>query len=87
MTAGGWPCEAYGPVGMEVGAWCWLSAELRERVCHTVDDCGRTMEEERRRVFRRINERAAAGDPVAELLAREFSDPRKLLGGLLGDPG
>lgn len=75
-----WPCEAYGPEGREHGALCFF-AEPGERACVSQAECARLMDAERRRLFRRIQERAAAGDPVAEYLAGEFPDPSRILGG------
>jgi hypothetical protein len=39
------------------------------------------MAAERRRVFRRISERAASGDQTMAFLEGEFSSPEQLLGG------
>jgi hypothetical protein len=74
-----WPCEAYGPEGLEFGALCFMSAD--ERVCASPADCARAMASERRRVFRRINELAASGSETGELLADKFTRPGQLLGG------
>ena len=73
-------CEAYGPEGLEIGALCFL-AEPNERVCSTREECHTAMTAERQRVFRRIGELAAAGDPMGEYLAGEFSSPDQILGG------
>lgn len=84
-AAGGWDCEAYGPEGVKVGALCFLSGELGERVCRTAAECSDQMGGERRRVFGVIQERAAAGDPDFEYLAQEFTSPDQLLGGGAGE--
>ena len=74
-------CEAYGPdIPAEVGARCFIAGK-GERVCADLNECRRVMAAERRRVFRRMNELAGAGDPVAEYLAGEFKRPEQLLGG------
>lgn len=78
---GTWDCEAYGPEGTKVGALCFLSADLGARVCRTEGECRDQMAGERQRVFGRIGELAAAGDPVGEFLAAEFTSPDQLLGG------
>lgn len=76
-----WPCEAYGPDGLEHGARCFLAGKLGERLCGTSIACGYIMAAERRRVFRRIQQLAAAGDPLGMELAAAFTDPDQLLGG------
>jgi hypothetical protein len=76
----GWDCEAYGPVGREIGALCFFAAD-GERICDGLDDCRRVMAAERRRVFQRIQELAARGDWTAAWLAKEFTSPEQLLGG------
>lgn len=76
-----WDCEAYGTEGKAVGALCFLSGELGERVCRTEGECRDQMAGERRRVFGRINELAAAGEPDFEYLAAQFTSPDQLLGG------
>lgn len=75
-----WPCEAYGPEALEHGARCFFS-EMWDRDCIDPEDCGARMTAERRRVFQRIQEMAAAGDPTAALLAEDFTSPEQLLGG------
>jgi hypothetical protein len=81
-----WPCEAYGPDGLAVGARCFVAGELGRRVCGSAADCAEVMGAERRRVFRRLQELAAAGDPVAVELAEAFGTPDGLLGGDDADP-
>jgi hypothetical protein len=79
--AADWPCEAYGPEGLEHGARCFFSPDLGARDCIDPEDCHARMTDERRRVFSRISELAAAGDPVALQLAEDFTSPDQLLGG------
>jgi hypothetical protein len=76
-----WDCEAYGPDGRGFGALCFLSGELGKRKCVSKAECAGAMGGQRRRVFRRIQELAAAGDPVGVDLAETFTDPEQLLGG------
>ena len=77
----GWDCEVYGPAGRQVGALCFMAGEPGTRSCLSPDYCAAIMAVERRRVFQRIQEQAAAGDPLAIWLAQQFSDPGQLLGG------
>ena len=76
-----WTCEAYGPDGVDVGAVCFFTGQLHHRICGSQDECSRRMAAERQRVFDRIHEAAAAGDPTAAFLAGEFTSPDQLLGG------
>ena len=76
-----WDCEAYGPEGREVGALCFVSPELGQRRCGSRAECELTVDSERHRVFGRIRDLAAAGDPTGVFLAQEFSSPAQLLGG------
>jgi len=73
-------CTAYEPAAREIGALC-LIAELGKRSCASLEDCRRVMAAERRRVFSRIQEMAADGDPVGVYLAGEFREPGQILGG------
>ena len=81
-----WPCEAYGEEGMEHGALCFIASELHTRFCISQQACHEIVQTERRRVFDRIHEQAQAGDPVAQMLAEEFTSPDQLLGGDAGEP-
>lgn len=83
MTAGPttWDCDAYGAEGTAMGALCFFAPNLGERVCHTATDCTGRMNAERQRIFERINELAAGGDPAWTVLAQEITDPAQLLGG------
>lgn len=74
-------CQAYGPEGAGFGALCFVAGQPGQRVCADADECARTMAAARKRVFRRISERAAQGDEVAACLAAEFTSPDQLLGG------
>lgn len=76
-----WHCAAYGPEGVAVGARCFVAPALDQRVCGTEGECADVLRRERRRVYGRISELAAAGDPVAEYLEAEFASPDQLLGG------
>jgi hypothetical protein len=78
-----WDCEAYGPEAAAHGARCFF-AELGERVCTSLAGCREAMAAERRRVWSRIQEMAAQGDPAGEFLAEAFSGPEQLLGGGTG---
>jgi hypothetical protein len=75
-----WACEAYGDEGESFGALCFVAA-AGERSCASLAECREVIAAERQRVFQRINELAANGDPDAAYLADEFPDPGKLLGG------
>ena len=79
MVVTGWDCDAYGPEGEAVGALCFF-ADSGRRDCATHDECAARMADERRRVYRAINELAAAGDPTMAHLADEFPTPDGLLG-------
>ena len=81
-----WDCGAYGPEGREFGVRCFF-AEAGERVCASQDECRDAMAAERQRVFHRIQELAAAGDPVGVDLAEAFTDPSQILGGGQGEDG
>jgi hypothetical protein len=69
----------------EDGALCFTAGELNARVCVSQAACREAVAAERKRVWRRINELAAGGDPAGESLAGEFTGPGQLLGG--GDDG
>lgn len=81
MADDDWACEAYGPEIADIGAVCFRSGELGKRVCADLAECRAAMAAERRRVFRRINELAAAGNADMAHLAEEFTSPEQLLGG------
>jgi hypothetical protein len=76
-----WDCEAYGPDVREGGAVCFISGELGQRVCAHQAECHEVMTAERQRVFRRMSELAASGDPTMAYLEGEFSRPEQILGG------
>ena len=75
-----WACEVYGPEGIDVGALCFF-AEQGHRACISPVMCKMLMTEERQRVFGRINEMAATGDPAGIELTEYFTSPDQLLGG------
>ena len=74
-------CSAYGPDGRDAGAICFVSGEPGKRVCTSAEQCHEVMTAERQRVWQRIQDGAARGDPDLAFLAGEFSDPSQLLGG------
>jgi hypothetical protein len=74
-----WACEAYGDDGADVGARCFVSGALGVRSCESRQVCAGVMADERRRVYRRMQELAATGDPVMVDLAAEFTRPDQLL--------
>lgn len=69
-----WSCSAYGP---GVPALCFF--EQASSVCADLAECTARMGDERKRVFRRMQELAAHGDPVWADLADEFTSPEDLL--------
>jgi hypothetical protein len=75
-----WPCEAYGPDGLEIGAYCFVS-DLRQRSCASAAECQRAMTFCRQQVHQRINELAASGDTTAAYLADQFPTPDAIFGG------
>jgi hypothetical protein len=80
-----WYCEAYGPRAPKAETLCFIAPGPVPRACASPETCRETMAAERQRVWRRINEMAASGDPDGEFLAGEFTDPAQILGG--GDDG
>lgn len=80
----GFDCDAYGPAGREARALCFL-AEPGTRVCASQAACREAMTAERERVYGRIGELAAGGDPVGIYLAGVFTGPGQILRG--GDTG
>jgi hypothetical protein len=81
----GWDCEAYGPEIAHTGAVCFIAGELGKRVCASQDACHEVITAERQRVYSRISELAAHGDPVMEDVAGAIGSPGQILGG--GDDG
>lgn len=77
MSEQNWACEAYGPE-MPGPRHCFH--ELAER-CATPAECVTRMAGARQHLYQRIQELAAAGDPVWVDLAEHFPDPSTLLGG------
>jgi hypothetical protein len=75
-----WPCEAYGPVGLEVGAVCFIG-DLGRRVCSSAAVCAEVMTDCRENIFGRLQELAAGGDLFYVELAAGFSSAADLLGG------
>lgn len=79
--SGHFDCEAYGPEIAHVGAVCFISGELGKRVCASPDACHESMTAQRQRVYSRISELAAQGNPDFEYLADAFGSPDQILGG------
>jgi hypothetical protein len=86
MTGPGapWGCDAYGPEGREVGALCFFAAS-GQRTCASLTVCRERMTAERQRVWQRIQEGAARGEPDMVYLASEFTAAEQLLGGVIPD--
>ncbi len=80
VVAEQWDCPAYGPDGTTHGVLCFF-ADVGKRSCLSESVCHTLLTVQRRRVYQRICELAAAGDPVGEYLAGEFPGPDDLLGG------
>jgi hypothetical protein len=78
-------CEAYGPEPRKAGAECFISGELHKRVCGSQNECRQVVDAERKRIFRRINELAAAEDQNMAYLAEVFSAPDQLFPGSQDD--
>jgi hypothetical protein len=77
-----WACDAYGP-DPEVraaGALCFF-ADTGKRLCASLEECREKMTAERQRVWQRIQDGAARGEPDMVYLAGEFTGPDQLLGG------
>ena len=74
-------CSAYGPDGRDAGAICFVSGELGKRVCASAEECHEVMTGQRQRVWQRIQDGAARGDPDMVFLADEFKSPEQILGG------
>jgi hypothetical protein len=79
-----WDCEAYGPRARADRVFCFF-ADVGDRGCLTPDVCTARLDEERRRLFRTVQEAAAAGDPDMAALAARFTNPGQMLRG--GEPG
>lgn len=75
-----WDCDAYGPDQKAAGARCFFAGR-GNRLCCTQDECRTRMAAERERLFARIHELAADGDPTWTYLAGEITRPEQLLGG------
>lgn len=73
-----WDCSYYGPEGRRLGAVCFVA---KERACPTLAACELAIAGSRKRIFRRIQELAASGQPESVYLAGEFTRPDQLLGG------
>jgi hypothetical protein len=79
-----WLCGAYGDIAATIArdqdVHCFTSPR-GERGCPTLAACEANMDVARGRVFRLIQEGAAAGDPVAAYLAEEITRPGQVHGG------
>lgn len=75
-----WHCGAYGRDGLVLGALCFR-APMDERVCASKQECADTMAAERVRIWHRIRELAAEGDPTGVVLAAVFERPEQILAG------
>jgi len=80
-VTGQWDCGAYGPEGRAAGALCFVAGEPGTRACASPAACRQVLSAERQRMFSRISELAAQGDPDAACLAEAFPRPGMLLGG------
>jgi hypothetical protein len=80
-----WPCAAYDP-GDDAPATdrqiafthCFFELSMR---CTAKRQCEANMHSERRLLWRRLNELAAAGDDTAAEVLSQISGPDDLLGG------
>lgn len=80
MSGDTWACTAYGPDGLRVGALCFV-ADKDQRRCPSRADCERVMHDERRRLYRRLQIAAAAGDELWASVLADIDGPDELLGG------
>lgn len=71
-----WHCVAYGEDG---GSWCFMQ-EVGPP-CAALSICTELMAVERQRVWQKIQEGAATGDPDMKYLDENISGPDELLGG------
>lgn len=76
-----WPCTAY---GSEAQQRCFFTVN---GVCDDLVECHSRMTCERRRVYRFIQEQAAAGDEAFVVLAERYTTPDALKRGPIGPPG
>lgn len=76
-----WICSAYGEDGARVGALCFFSPTPGTRECLSELQCRLSLHTERRRVWKKINELADAGDPNGVFMRDAFNGPDELLGG------
>jgi hypothetical protein len=79
-VSAGWDCSAYGPEGRQCDALCFF-ADPGKRSCASPEECREKMTAERQRVWQRIQDGAARGEPDMAYLAGEFASPEQLLGG------
>lgn len=72
-----WPCEAYGPGGLELGYTCFVVGT--ERRCGSRPECFQVMAAERKRIWSLMTKVGA--DPVFAAIGAEFDGPEGMLGG------
>lgn len=79
MKPPAWPCEAYGPRTLDLGAWCFVSG-LWERSCESQAECAAVVQNCRQSIYRRVHELAAGdGNPDFEFLADRFPTPDHIM--------
>lgn len=74
--ADAWACVAYG----RVPAFACFFSEVG-RVCRSDQECETSIAAERQRVWRKIEEGAAAGDPYMVAMSKEITGPDDIFGG------
>lgn len=73
-----WVCIAYG--GMPDAHVACFFTEVG-RVCHSLLECSNSVANERKRVWRIMQEKAAAGDPIMIAMLETIKGPEDMLGG------
>lgn len=73
-----WDCEAYGPLGRQVGARCFIAGGAGLR-CADQETCAGYMQQERERIWHVIHDGARNGDQTMAYLALAFPTPDSLL--------
>lgn len=75
MESEPWACVAYGRVPSNA---CFFSEA--GRVCISVQECETSIDAEKKRVWRAIQEGAAAGDPFMVDVSKEITSPSDIFG-------